>query len=97
MPDANVMCVHDVTYASFADGFVRNNCRGCHSSALTGAARHRAPVRVNFDTLDDLRMHADRVIIRATGPEADMPPAGGPSDEERRLFEEWLHCGMRAE
>jgi hypothetical protein len=24
-----------------------------------------------------------------------MPPAGGPSEEERRLLAEWLACGAK--
>ncbi len=92
-----VQCVHDLTYETFADGFVRNNCRGCHSAELTGDARHDAPRRMNFDSLEDIREHEDRILARATGSEADMPPAGGPSHAERALFQEWLLCGTRSE
>lgn len=95
IPEAE--CAHQLTYEGFADGFVRNNCRGCHGAALAGAARHGAPESINFDTLDDVRQHARRMVARASGDAPTMPPAGGPSDEERALFHEWVMCGMASE
>lgn len=96
-PPATSSCAHQLTYEGFGDGFVRNNCRGCHASQLVGVARHGAPDGVSFDTLDDVRAHAPRMLDRATGPAPSMPPAGGPSDEERQLFREWLACGAPSE
>lgn len=90
-------CVHDLTYEGFADGFVRNNCRGCHAEALTGEARHGAPRRVSFDSVEDVRAHREDILAIAVGDNPEMPPAGGPSDAERRLFHEWLVCGMVSE
>ena len=51
-----------------------------------------APTDVNFDTLAQVRTRADRIRIRA-GTGTTMPPAGGPSADERALLVEWLACG----
>lgn len=83
-----------VTYANFGEAFLRNWCRGCHASALSGDERSGAPEGIDFETLDDARMWADRIGARALGPGAGMPPAGGPSPEELELLEAWLDAGV---
>jgi uncharacterized membrane protein len=57
--------------------------------------RQNAPADVNFDTLEGVHQFAERIAARATGPSANMPPAGGPSAEERALLAEWLACGAK--
>lgn len=79
-----------VTYDNFADGFVRDWCRGCHSAELGEDQRAGAPLEVNFDTEADLLEHAERMHARATGDAPTMPPAGGPSTEELELFARYL-------
>ena len=69
--------------------FFADHCDRCHSGA-----KHGAPEAFRFDTLDDVRRHADRIFIRAAGPNTSMP--GGPDDppaEERDQLAEWLSCG----
>ncbi len=83
-----------VNYANFGDAFLRNWCRGCHASTLSDEARSGAPAGIDFETLDDARMWADRIEARALGSEASMPPAGGPSAEELELLEAWLDAGL---
>lgn len=84
-----------LSYQNFAAPFVITWCRGCHGESQPVAMRQDAPVGVNFDTAEDVRGAADRLLARATGAAPTMPPAGGPSDEERALLAEWISCGMK--
>ena len=77
-------------YATFAQPYFARNCDGCHTTSTSGA-----PTGYVFDTLEGIRMHADRIFARAAGPNVSMPP--GPVDppaEEREQLAEWLACGM---
>jgi uncharacterized membrane protein len=84
-----------VRYDNVAAPFVINWCRGCHSSSIPKAMRQKAPLDVNFDTEAEVRDWADRIEARATSAKPTMPPAGGPTVEERGLLREWIECGMR--
>ena len=84
-----------VTYASFGQPFLENWCRGCHSSQLPPAMRQMAPANVNFDSLDDVHTWSHDILTRAGGSAATMPPAGGPSEDERQLLVDWLGCGAK--
>ncbi|HEU0030494.1 MAG TPA: c-type cytochrome [Kofleriaceae bacterium] len=78
-----------LTYASFGATFFADHCNACHSQARNGA-----PSAFRFDTLDEVRAHADRIYIRAAGSNTTMPP--GPDDpprDERDRLAEWLACG----
>lgn len=80
-------------YSNFGEGFLLEHCAGCHSSMLPADARQGAPVGVDLDSLDLAREWSERSKIR-TVTELTMPPGGGPSDEERLWFSEWIDCGM---
>ncbi|HEY4240804.1 MAG TPA: hypothetical protein VGM88_13370 [Kofleriaceae bacterium] len=82
-----------LTYENFGAPFVSNWCRGCHSAALAEDQRQMAPLDVNFDSQLEVDALAADIRTHATGAAADMPPAGGPSDDERSLLAEWLSCG----
>lgn len=82
------------TYENFGDAFIRNWCRGCHSSQLTGDDRSGAPDGIDFDTREDVEALADRIEARASGDSPTMPPAGGPSPEELDLLARWLAAGV---
>ena len=82
-------------YTSFGQPFLENWCRGCHSSQLPATMRQMAPANVNFDSLDDVHTWSNAIVMRATGSAATMPPAGGPSDDERQMLTEWLGCGAK--
>ena len=82
-----------LTWESFGASFVWTWCTPCHSSALTVEERQEAPVEVNFDTYEDVVAWAGRIEARS-GPGGDMPPAGGPDDEERSLLVEWVRCDL---
>ena len=81
-----------VTWESFAEGFVLNFCRGCHSALLDGADRFGAPPGVNFNTLEDVIGYRDRILARATSEAPTMPPGGGPQRHEIERFRVWLEC-----
>lgn len=96
-PDPNSQRCQEstLTYQNFAAPFVITWCRGCHGEAQPVAMRQNAPVGVNFDTAEQVRGSSVRIMARATGEEATMPPVGGPTDEERALLAEWIACGMK--
>jgi len=84
-----------LTYQNFGEPFVLDWCRGCHSSGLPDDMRQGAPLDVNFDDLDHVRAWSVRIATRSAGPLPTMPPAAGPSQEERDMLAEWIQCGMR--
>lgn len=89
--DVDPACRTSETYQTVGGPFIENWCRGCHSIDLPIGQRQRAPGDVNFDTIDEIRAQApaiERVITAGT-----MPPAGGPSDDERTMMMQWLRCG----
>lgn len=82
-----------LSYENFGEPFVLDWCRGCHSSALPEDMRQGAPVGVDFDTLDRVRAWRTKMTARISGAAPTMPPAAGPSQEEREMMVEWLQCG----
>ena len=91
--DTDAQCASSqLTYDNFGAPFVTNWCRSCHSASLIPSMRQDAPTDVNFDTLDEVRTWSRRISLTA-GTTSDMPPAGGPTADERKLLVEWLRCG----
>ncbi len=82
-------------YGNFAAGFTNDWCRGCHGVSVPEGMRQKAPLGVDFDDLAALKHWSERIGIRATGATPTMPPAGGPSAEERALLAEWISCGAK--
>jgi uncharacterized membrane protein len=82
-----------VTHANFGEPFLLDWCRSCHSSELTTEHRQGAPPDVDFDDLEIVRSYASEIVDRAGVTMPTMPPAAGPSVEERELLVEWLGCG----
>lgn len=82
-------------YQTFGEPFMLDWCRGCHSSAVPATMRQKAPIDVNFDTLEQVQHWGERIAMRAASTSPTMPPAGGPGSDERALLAEWLACGMR--
>ena len=93
--DPNVCETSYLDYDNFGAPFVINWCRGCHSSAVPAGMRQKAPLDANFDTIAQVRTWGDKIAARATGTTPNMPPAGGPSEQERQLLAEWLACGAK--
>ena len=81
-----------LSYDDFGEPFIANWCRGCHSEGTLPGMRQGAPVDVNFDTLVEVRSASTRVVEMA-GTGSAMPPAGGPTDQERAMLVEWITCG----
>lgn len=78
-----------LTYDNFAADFFATNCNSCHSTGKSGAPR-----AYRFDTHDEVLAHADRIFIRAAGPNVTMPPGpGDPPAADRDQLAEWLACG----
>lgn len=82
-----------VTYEDFGGPLMISYCNGCHSQDLPEAERQKAPFGVDFDTVEQIRKHAERIWQRSGDQNATMPPIGGPSEEDRALLGEWLACG----
>jgi len=82
-----------LTYENFGGPFMLSYCTTCHSSMLPADMRQGSPIEINFDDIEDIRMQADRIWIRAADQNQSMPPVGPPSDEDRALLGEWLACG----
>jgi hypothetical protein len=82
-----------LTYQSFGAPFFFNYCTGCHSSKLPAERRRGAPNGIDFDTLGGIRTHAQRIFARAADGNVAMPPAGGPSADQRKQLGDWLACG----
>ncbi len=91
--DVDTTCASSgLTYQTFGAAFVTSWCRGCHSIELPQGQRQHAPPNINFDSLPEVRAQALRIYER-TSVLRDMPPEGGPSDDERAFLAEWLSCG----
>ena len=78
-----------LTYDNFGADFFTTYCNRCHANA-----QHGAPSSFKFETLDDIHRHADRIFVRAAGPNTTMPPgADDPPLDARDKLAEWLACG----
>ena len=95
-----------LTYENWGEAYISDFCVGCHSSLVEGAERRGATVGVDFNTYGDVMRQVDRIEARGTGPagrpasvparpDFTLPPSGGPNEEQVRIFEEWLTCGVR--
>jgi uncharacterized membrane protein len=55
--------------------------------------RQDAPLGSNFDSYDHYIDWEAKVYERAAGENSQMPPADGPTTEERAMLAEWISCG----
>jgi uncharacterized membrane protein len=81
------------TYTDLAEG-VLAKCASCHSSTLSGTARHNAPANVNYDTFSGAAAAAEIGMQEVSRGEMP-PPASGISvtDAEKEWFYTWASCG----
>ena len=79
-----------VNYANFGEGFLTENCQGCHAS--TAPNRYEAPESVVFDTVDDAWAWRDRILYRVLEDANPMPPAGGANADDMQRLEWWFEC-----
>lgn len=82
----------DLTWETAGAPVALTWCAPCHGSGLAPADRADAPVDVDLDSAAGVLAWADRVLARATGPEPDMPPAGGPTEAARARLAAWILC-----
>ncbi len=94
-PPPDVCETSYLDYQNFGQPFALDWCRGCHSASLGEGQRQKAPLGVDFDTIADVQHWKERITLRAAGTTPTMPPAGGPSEQERELLVEWLGCGAK--
>ncbi|OGG02748.1 MAG: hypothetical protein A3F83_11545 [Candidatus Glassbacteria bacterium RIFCSPLOWO2_12_FULL_58_11] len=80
-----------VTYAAQIQKLITDNCLGCHSFQKTGITRYGAPANSNYDTYEQLVSNA--VTVNAYIQAGQMPPDGGLSAADRKLFQDWLDDG----
>lgn len=83
----------ELTYENFGAPFLLSWCNGCHSSSLPEDSRQKAPLGIDFDTIDKVRAHSARISARGAGDAPSMPPSGGPPEADRQKLAEWLACG----
>jgi hypothetical protein len=67
--------------------FIADGCRACHSADAPPEMHQQAPAAVNFDNLPEIRRWSLQIRLTA-GQGRSMPPAGGPSAEERQMLVE---------
>jgi hypothetical protein len=79
-----------VTWETFGEGFLRTHCQGCHASAASD--RRGAPEAFVFDTPEDAARFRSAILRSVTAEPPRMPPAGGPSDEDRERLRIWIEC-----
>ena len=81
---SEVTCPPDstLTYASFGQVFISDNCLSCHTSKERPTLTTQAAVETNASA-----------IITAAVTSVRMPASGSLSIDERRLLGEWLACG----
>lgn len=82
-----------VSYENFGGPFIVTWCNGCHSSQLGAETRAGAPSGIDFDNVEAIRAHAERIWARSGDGNLSMPPAGDPDPIDRELLGEWLACG----
>ncbi len=90
-PEIVADACEDANYVA-ADSFLLTWCTSCHSSQVVGDDRYGAPPGVNFDIPASLADWADAAADRTS--DGSMPPAGGPSDEERQALVDWVACDL---
>ncbi len=86
-----------LTYENFGQGFVRNFCNGCHAAQLDTTQRAGAPLKVDFDTYQNVIVWRAGILAKAGANGAPMPPINNVPSLDRAMFAEWLNCGAPQE
>ena len=81
----------DLTFENFGKDFLDRHCNYCHGASVLD--RQSAPPAYVFETPAQIEKWADRIYIRAAGPNTTMPPGpDDPPEAEREKLAEWLAC-----
>ncbi len=82
-----------VTFAQ-VQPIIKIRCQTCHSKSPTDEIQKIAPNGVQFDTPDEIKKHADRILFRAVQTRT-MPQGNktGITDDERNLIGRWIEGG----
>ncbi|MEO8087036.1 MAG: urate hydroxylase PuuD [Bacteroidota bacterium] len=73
---------------------IQKRCMSCHSSKPTDDVINIAPNGIMFDTPDEIKTHADRILVRAV--QTKTMPQGNKTEmteEERELLGVWIEQG----
>lgn len=92
-PRASTVVPGDVTFAQ-ANAVLQKRCAVCHSADAADRTFGPAPAGVAFDTPEQARARADRILARAVTSHT-MPPANKTfiTDEEREILRRWIEGG----
>jgi len=73
---------------------IQSRCNSCHSSKPTDDVNKIAPNGIMFDTPDEIKKHADRILVRAVQTKT-MPQGNktGITEQERELIGVWIEQG----
>jgi uncharacterized membrane protein len=72
-------------------GMIRKHCSACHSDTPTHADWSEAPLGAKFDTMAEVKSHAEKIKSQAV--DSDAMPLGnetGMTDEERKKLGDWI-------
>jgi len=75
---------------------IQKRCVQCHSSHPTDVEQPTAPNGIMFDTPEEIKKHADRILVRAVQTKT-MPQGNktGMPEEERTLIGTWIGQGAK--
>lgn len=75
---------------------LQKRCTVCHSASPTDDVNKTAPNGIMFDTPDQIKSHADRILVRAVQTKT-MPQANktNMTEEERETLRIWIEQGAR--
>jgi hypothetical protein len=92
------------TVPKYSELTILKVCNQCHSTALTGSARHDADGDVNYNTFADAKRSAESGAREING--GDMPPSDAAEDlassggldhtiteDEKTAYYAWALCG----
>lgn len=83
----------DVSFVQVND-IIQSRCVQCHSSAPTDDQWNQAPNNVMFDTPEDIKKQADRILVRTV--RTQTMPLGNKTEmteEERNVIKAWILNG----
>jgi len=95
VPGGAEVCVDgtELTWSNFGKPMLSTWCVSCHGAQVSSADRQGAPEGLNFDHLEGVLPHLERILATTATDSWTMPPAGGLSERDRDRLREWIECG----